>query len=61
MFSSIGLAPVSNALSGAILQINLNVLFIGGGLLMAALSLLSILLPQVRQMAFEPVVVKQAG
>jgi hypothetical protein len=52
-FSSIGLAPVSNALAGAILQINLNMLFIGGGVLMAALSLLSILLPAVHQMGFE--------
>ncbi len=52
-FSSIGLAPVSNALAGAILQINLNMLFIGGGVLMAALSLLSILLPAVHQMGLE--------
>jgi MFS family permease len=57
MFSSIGLAPVSNALAGAILQINLNMLFIGGGVLMAALSLVSIALPAVRQMGAEPVVV----
>jgi len=50
MFSSIGLAPISNALAGAILQINLNMVFVGGGLLMAALSLMCILLPQARQM-----------
>jgi MFS family permease len=50
MFSSVGLAPVSNALAGAILEINLNVLFIGGGLLMAALSLFSMMLPAVRHM-----------
>lgn len=56
LFSSIGLAPVSNALAGVILQINLNVLFIGGGLLMAALSLFSIVLPAVRQMGTEPMV-----
>jgi hypothetical protein len=61
MFSSIGLAPVSNALAGAILQINLNVLFIGGGVLMAALSLLSIALPAVQQMGSEPVVGNQAA
>ncbi len=61
MFSSVGLAPVSNALAGAILQINLNVLFIGGGLLMAALSLISTVLPVVRQMGAEPVVAKQAA
>jgi MFS family permease len=49
-FCSIGLAPISNALAGAILQINLNGLFIGGGLLMTAVTLLSILLREVRQM-----------
>ena len=61
MFSSIGLAPVSNALAGAILEINLNALFIGGGLLMAVVSLLSILLPAVRQMGSEPAVVNRAA
>jgi MFS family permease len=61
MFSSIGLAPVSNALAGAILQINLNMLFIGGGVLMAALSLLCILLPAARHMGTEPVVANQAA
>jgi hypothetical protein len=55
MFSAIGLAPVANALAGMILQINLNMLFIGGGTLMAALSLLSMVLPAVRQMGAEPV------
>lgn len=56
LFSSVGLAPISNALAGAILQIDLNLLFIGGGLLMVAVSLLAILLPAVRQMGSEPVV-----
>ena len=55
-FCSIGLAPISNALAGAILEINLNGLFIGGGLLMTALTLLSILLPEVRQMGSEATV-----
>ena len=54
IFSSVGLAPVSNALAGAILQVNLNALFIGGGLLMAALSLLAIAAPAIRQMGSEP-------
>lgn len=56
MFSSVGLAPISNAVAGAILQINLNGLFIGGGLLMAAVSLLAILLPAVRQIGSETAV-----
>ena len=55
-FCSIGLAPVSNALAGAILEINLNGLFIGGGLLMTALTLLSILLPELRLMGSEATV-----
>src|SRR5260370_26593606 len=54
MFSSVGLAPVSYTLAGAILQINLNVLFIGGGMLMAALGLLSIMFPAFRQIGSDP-------
>ena len=61
MFSSVGLSPVSNALAGAILQINLNALFIGGGLLMAAVSLLAILLPAVWQMGSEPMLANRAN
>jgi len=56
LFSSMGLAPISNALAGAILQINLNVLFIGGGGLMAVISLLAIMLPAIRQMGAESTV-----
>jgi hypothetical protein len=61
LFSSVGLAPISNALAGAILQINLNALFIGGGLLMAALSLIAITLPTVRQMGSESTTINQAA
>jgi MFS family permease len=61
LFSSVGLAPISNALAGAILQVNLNALFIGGGLLMALISLLSIALPAVRQMGLEPVAAAPAA
>ncbi len=59
-FCAIGLAPVSNALAGVILEIDLNALFIGGGALMAALSLLSIVLPEVRQMGSEATVNQSA-
>ena len=55
-FCAVGLAPVSNALAGAILEIDLNLLFIGSGVLMAAVTLLSILFPVVRQMGSEPMV-----
>src|SRR5260221_9647997 len=61
MFSSIGLAPVSYALAGAILQISLNLLFIGGGFLIGALSLLSIFVPAVRQIGSQPLVIKRAA
>ena len=59
-FCSIGLAPVSNALAGVILEIDLNALFIGGGLLMTAVSLLSILLPEIRHMGLETAVTEVA-
>jgi MFS family permease len=52
-FCAVGLAPVSNALAGAILEIDLNGLFISGGALMAAVSLLAILLPETRRMGLE--------
>ena len=55
-FCSIGLAPVSNALAGAILEIDLNGLFIGSGVLMAAVTLLSIVLPETRRMGSETTV-----
>jgi MFS family permease len=52
-FCSVGLAPVSNAVAGVILQFDLNALFIGGGLLMTVVTLLSILLPEFRHMGVE--------
>ena len=55
-FCAIGLAPLSNALAGALLDFDLNGLFIGGGMLMAALSLLAILLPETRRMGLETAV-----
>jgi MFS family permease len=55
-FCAIGLAPVSNALAGAMLDIDLNRLFIGSGVLMAAVTLLSIVLPETRRMGLENVV-----
>jgi MFS family permease len=59
-FTSVGLAPVSNALAGVILEINLNVLFIAGGGLMAAMSLLAMLLPAIQQMGLEAAVAEAA-
>jgi MFS family permease len=61
IFSSVGLAPISNALAGAILQVNLNVLFMGGGLLMTALCLFAVLLPAVRHMGSETASGQEVG
>jgi MFS family permease len=61
MFASIGLAPVSNAIAGAILKINLDGLFIGAGAALAVCCLLSIVIPEVRHMGSEPMVTNQAG
>jgi hypothetical protein len=61
IFSSVGLAPVTNAVAGAILEIDLNVLFIGGGSLMALLCVFAILLPAVRQMGMEQVAARQGA
>ena len=55
-FCAIGLAPVSNALAGALLDIDLNGLFIGSGVLMAAVTLLAIVLPETRRMGLETAV-----
>ena len=52
-FCAIGLAPVSNALTGALLDIDLNGLFIGSGVLMAAVTLLAILIPEIRHRGVE--------
>jgi MFS family permease len=59
-FCAIGLAPVSNALAGALLEIDLNGLFIGSGVLMTAVTLLSIMLPETRRMGLETAVTEVA-
>ena len=51
-FASIGLIPVSNALAGALININLTWFFVISGGLMTALTLLSALNPATR--ALEP-------
>lgn len=52
-FCAIGLAPVSNAVAGALLEIDLGGLFIGSGVLMTIVTLLSIVLPELRSMGLE--------
>jgi hypothetical protein len=59
-FCAIGLAPVSNALAGAMLEIDLNGVFIVSGALMTAVTLLSIVLPELRHMGLERAVTEVA-
>jgi MFS family permease len=54
MFSSIGLLPVSTALSGVLLNLNMAPVFGAAGVAMTALVLLSILNPAVRSMEALP-------
>jgi MFS family permease len=50
MFASVGVAPVSSALAGAILNVNLVWLFVGAGAALDAVVLLSVTTPTVRRM-----------
>jgi MFS family permease len=53
MFASMGIAPVSSALAGAILSVDLTLLFVGAGALMAVVTLFATTTRQVRQMGLE--------
>jgi predicted MFS family arabinose efflux permease len=53
MFAGLGVGPISSMLAGALLDINLDGLFIGAGLLMAAVALATITVPVVQQMGLE--------
>ncbi len=48
MFASAGLAPVSNALAGALINLNVTAVFVGFGGLMALMALLAALNPATR-------------
>jgi MFS family permease len=50
MFASVGVAPVSSALAGVVLNIDLVWLFVGAGAAMDAVVLISLLTPTVRRM-----------
>lgn len=54
MFASIGLLPVSTALSGVLLDLNMAPVFGAAGVTMTVLVLLSILNPAVRSMEAQP-------
>jgi len=53
MFASVGLAPVSSTVAGAIIELNLTALFVGTGVLLAAITLYAATLPVMRQMGLE--------
>ncbi len=53
MFASLGIGPVSTALAGVILNVDLYLLFVGAGILMSAVTLLSLPRPTVRQIGLE--------
>lgn len=50
MFASIGLLPVSNALTGALISLNITTLFAAAGLLMTGIVLLALMNPALRSM-----------
>jgi MFS family permease len=58
MFAAIGLNPISMALSGFFIELNLTATFVGAGVLMTAVVLLAALNPQVRKMKM---VIYEAG
>ena len=53
MFASVGIGPVSSALAGAIININLILLFVGSGALLTIITLYTATIPIVRQMGLE--------
>ncbi len=58
MFASAGLVPVSQAATGALIELNMKALFLGAGGLMAVITLLSLLNPAMRSLE-EPEVVSE--
>jgi hypothetical protein len=52
MFASIGLQPLSNMLTGALVDLNAQLLFLAFGLLMVLMTFLFMLNPAVRSMEF---------
>ncbi len=52
MFASVGLQPLSMALTGPLIKLNMTALFIGAGSLMLIIAILSLLSPAVRAMGY---------
>jgi MFS family permease len=55
MFASVGLVPISNALTGALVEIHATGLFVTAGAIMVVVMLGSLLNPAIRTMGVEPV------
>ena len=53
MFAAVGLAPVSSALAGALIDANLTLMFVGAGALMSLIAFGSTLTREVRRMGIE--------
>lgn len=53
MFASTGIAPVSSTLAGIILNLDLQILFIGSGVLLTLTTLAFMMMRPIRQMGFE--------
>ncbi len=53
LFASVGIGPVSSALAGAIINVNLMLLFVGSGALLTIITLFTATMPVVRQMGLE--------
>lgn len=56
MFASVGLTPISTALSGALMDTNMTVLFVGAGIAMALVTLYAISSKSMRQMGLETII-----
>ena len=54
MFSSVGLMPVMAALAGAILEVTITGLFVGGGALLWLVVLIALRNPDLRALALPP-------
>jgi MFS family permease len=50
LLGSMGASPLSNAVAGAVVDLNVQGLFIGAGLVMAGLAVMALCLPQVRRL-----------
>lgn len=54
MFASVGLQPISEAVTGALARVDPALLFVGGGVLMTAITLVALISPALRNMGDMP-------